>query len=116
MVDRAAGRRDDDVDAASQAAQLLADRLAAVDRQDPGAELAAVVVDRLGDLHRQLAGGDQDERRRAAARRPSPMGMRWSIGSANAAVLPVPVGASARRSRPASSGGIASRWIGVGSS
>ncbi len=40
----------------------------------------------------------------------------WSSGSANAAVLPVPVGASASRSRPASSGGIASCWIGVGSS
>ena len=66
VVDRPAGCRDDDVDAAPQAAQLLADRLAAVDRQDPGAELAAVLVERLGDLHRQLARRDQDERRRAA--------------------------------------------------
>ena len=38
VVDRAAGRGDDDVDAAPQAAQLLADRLAAVDRQDAGAD------------------------------------------------------------------------------
>ena len=66
VVDRPARRRDDDVDAAAQAAQLLADRLAAVDRQDPGAELAAVLVERLGDLHRQLARRDEDERRRAA--------------------------------------------------
>ena len=66
VVDRPARRRDDDVDAAPQPAQLLADRLAAVDRQDPGTELAAVLVERLGDLHRQLAGRDQDERRRAA--------------------------------------------------
>ena len=117
VVDRAAGRRDDDVDAAPQAAQLLADRLAAVDRQDAGAHLAAVLVERLGDLHRELAG-------RARGRAPDvpPVAglrrsaMRWSVGRAKAAVLPVPVGASASRSRPASSGGIASRWIGVGSS
>ena len=59
------GRRDDDVDAAPEAAQLLADRLAAVDRQDPRAELAAVLRERLGDLHRELARRDQDERRGA---------------------------------------------------
>ena len=57
---------------------------------------------------------------RAPARR-APCVRRWSssrcrIGSANAAVLPVPVAAWPSRSRPASSGGIASRWIGVGSS
>ena len=41
---------------------------------------------------------------------------RWIIGSANAAVLPVPVPAWPIRSRPVSSSGIASRWMGVGSS
>ena len=50
----------------------------------------------------------------AASRRPA--GSRASIGRANAAVLPVPVAACPSRSLPASSGGIASRWIGVGSS
>ena len=35
----------------------------------------------------------------------------WRIGRAKAAVLPVPVGASASRSRPASRGGIAASWI-----
>ena len=60
------GRRDHDVDAPPQAAQLLADRLAAVDRQDAGAELTAVGVERLGDLHRELAGRDEDERRGTA--------------------------------------------------
>ena len=39
-----------------------------------------------------------------------------SSGSANAAVLPVPVAAWPTRSRPSSSGGIACAWIGVGSS
>ena len=66
MVDRPARRGDDDVHAAPEAAQLLTDRLAAVDRQDAGAHLAAVLEERLGDLHRQLAGRDQDERGRAA--------------------------------------------------
>ena len=37
-------------------------------------------------------------------------------GGAKAAVLPVPVAACARTSRPARSGGIAAIWIGVGSS
>ena len=61
---------------------------------------------------------------RGSARGPAPpgrrrsgrAGSRCSSGRANAAVLPVPVAAWPSRSRPASSGGIASRWIGVGSS
>ena len=115
VVERAARRRHDDVDAALERAQLRADRLAAVDRQDAHAEPAPVLVDRLGDLHRQLARRHEHERGGVAhrcARRSS----RWRIGSANAAVLPVPVAACPSRSRPSSSGGIASRWIGVGSS
>ena len=59
------GRRDDDIDPAAQAAQLLADRLAAVDRDHAGTERLAVDVERLGDLHRQLAGRDDDEGARA---------------------------------------------------
>ncbi len=42
--------------------------------------------------------------------------MRSRIGRANAAVLPVPVAAWPSRSRPSMSGGMDSRWIGVGSS
>src|SRR5438105_3416276 len=38
------------------------------------------------------------------------------MGSANAAVLPVPVAAWPRRSRPSMSGRIVCSWIGVGSS
>jgi hypothetical protein len=38
------------------------------------------------------------------------------IGSAKAAVLPVPVAAWPRRSRPSISGLIVCSWIGVGSS
>ncbi len=61
VVDRPAGRGDDDVHAVAQGAELAADRLAAVDRQDPHAELAAVAVDRLGHLHGELARRDQHE-------------------------------------------------------
>ena len=39
---------------------------------------------------------------------------RSRIGSAKAAVLPVPVCAMPQRSRPARIGGIACAWIGVG--
>ncbi len=66
VVDRATRRGDHDVDPASQAPELLADGLAAVDRQDARAELPAVLRERLRDLHRELAGRDQDERRGAA--------------------------------------------------
>jgi hypothetical protein len=45
-----------------------------------------------------------------------PARQRCSSGSANAAVLPVPVAAWPEQVAPSSSGGIASRWIGVGSS
>ena len=62
VVDGAAGRGDDDVDAAVELLQLAVDRLAAVDRHDLDAEMPAVLEDRLADLHRQLAGGDQHER------------------------------------------------------
>ena len=70
VVDRATRRGDDDVDAAAEAAQLLADRLAAVDRQDPRAHLAAVLEEGLGDLHRELAGRDQDRAPTCRPRRP----------------------------------------------
>ena len=40
---------------------------------------------------------------------------RWSRGRTNAAVLPVPVWAPARTSRPARTSGIAARWTAVGS-
>jgi hypothetical protein len=41
---------------------------------------------------------------------------RSTSGSANAAVFPVPVAARPITSRPASSGGMACTWMGVGSS
>ena len=84
----------------AQRAQLAADRLPAVDRQHARAERLAVAVHRLGHLHRELARGHEHERDRAR-RRGRPSARRCSIGSANAAVLPVPVAAWPSRSRPA---------------
>ena len=114
VVDRPARRGDDDVDAVAQGAELAADRLAAVDRQDPHAELAPVAVHRLGHLHGELAGRHQHEG--DGLRRRTVGSTSCSAGRANAAVLPVPVAACPSTSWPASSGGMASRWIGVGSS
>ena len=101
-------------DAALEDLELVDDRLAAVDGQHVGVELAAVLVDGLGDLDGQLAGGDQDERERArrwrrarcargsAGRTPPSCRCRWRPGRAG-------------RGRPMT-GGIDSAWIGVGSS
>ena len=61
MVERASGSRDDDVDAALEGAELLLHRLAAVDRQHARSHRSAIPVDRFGDLHRQLARGDEDQ-------------------------------------------------------
>jgi hypothetical protein len=56
VIERAARRRDHDVDAAFERAQLLRDRLPAVDRQHADAERPAVGVNRFRDLHREFAG------------------------------------------------------------
>ncbi|MFT3851219.1 MAG: hypothetical protein QM733_00525 [Ilumatobacteraceae bacterium] len=65
----AARRADDDVDALRQRVQLALDRLAAVERDDACPEAAAVAVDRLRHLDRQLTGGHQDDGHRPAAAR-----------------------------------------------
>ena len=68
VVHDAAGRADHDLDAALERAQLALDRLAAVDRQDRHRLIFAVRVQRLGDLHRQLARRRQNQRLRRAVR------------------------------------------------
>src|SRR5205085_2855003 len=103
------GRRDNDVDAAPQAADLLGIRLTAVNGKRDNAMRLAVAVDRLGDLHAQFTRRHQDDCQ--GRMRPCCAASRWTRGRANAAVLPVPVAAWPIRSRPKSSGGIASRWI-----
>ena len=61
VVDGSARRRDHEVDAAPQAAQLLADRLPAVHRQHADARRPPIAMDRLGHLHRELARRHEDE-------------------------------------------------------
>ncbi len=61
MVERAAGRRDDDVRAAFEGAGLLQHRGAAVHGHDAERRAARVLVHRLGDLHRELARRDEHE-------------------------------------------------------
>jgi hypothetical protein len=68
VIQRPARRGDDHVDAAFQSPDLLAHCRSAVNRGDLHSELSAVPVDRLGDLHRELARRHQHEPRRAAAR------------------------------------------------
>ncbi len=53
----------DHVHPAVEGLELVVDGLAAVDREHGDAEGLAVAVHRLGDLHRQLPGGDQDQGR-----------------------------------------------------
>jgi len=67
VVAGAAGRRDDDVDAAREHLDLAAERLPAVDGGDACAQVAAIAVHRLRDLGGQLARGDEHERLRVAA-------------------------------------------------
>ena len=67
VIERTAGRGDDHVDAALQHAQLVLHRRAAIDRQRAHSERLPVLVHRLGDLHRQLARGHEDQRGGARA-------------------------------------------------
>ena len=69
VIDGPARGRDDDLDTAPQAPELLADRLTAVDGKDTDAKVATVAGESLGDLHRQLAGRDEHDGRCAAVRR-----------------------------------------------
>ena len=117
VIERAARRGDDDVGAALERADLLR---ASARRRRPAATRDAdalrVLVDRFGDLHRQLARRHEHE----AA------GLRFAgvvferAAAASAARTPrscrcrSPPGRAGRV--PASSSGIVSRWTGVGSS
>ena len=68
VIECASGRGDHHVDAALEGADLRLHRRATVDRHRDRAESLAVAVDRLGDLHRKLAGGHEHERGGAFAR------------------------------------------------
>ena len=65
VIERATRRRNDDVRASPQGANLLIHRRSAVTRDDGQLRFLAVLVDRLGDLHRKFARGNEDQRPRA---------------------------------------------------
>src|SRR4029079_1130310 len=67
VIQRPPRSGDDDVHAAPQGTELLLNRLPTVHRHDGGAEGgASVSVYRLGDLHRQLASRNEDQRTSSA--------------------------------------------------
>ena len=116
QVEQAAGRGDQDVDAARQGLDLAAIAQAADDGAEAQAEAAAVGVEAAGDLDRELAGRRQHERTRALGLRRARLDAArcCSTGSAKAAVLPVPVWAMPSTSRPCSSAGNGARLDGRG--
>ena len=103
QIEQAAGRGDQDIDAAGERVHLgtLAD--AAEHHRVAQRQVAAVGAEILADLGGELAGRRQDQGAGRAGGgthwRPS---KRCRIGTAKAAVLPVPVWAMPSRSRPAS--------------
>ena len=116
VIEQAAGGGDQHVDAARQRLSIcgaMAD--AAEDDGDPDAEMAAVGAEAVADLAASSRVGLS-----TSTRQPRRIGSRLlaarrcRIGSAKAAVLPVPVWAMPCRSLPASTLGMAWTWIGVG--
>jgi hypothetical protein len=101
VIEQAAGSGDDDVDAAGQRLALWAMADAAEDGGDAEAEVSAIGLEAFGDLGGEFTRRREHERAAAA---PAPAlrsaARRWRIGRAKAAVLPVPVWAMPRRSRP----------------
>ena len=86
--------------------------LAAEDRQDPQIfQMLAVGFKGFGHLNGKFPGGGEDENLRTLV---LSVRSRVSSGRAKAAVLPVPVWAWPTTSLPASTWGIISCWMGVG--
>ncbi len=71
MIERAAGRRHDDVGAAAERMDLIAHGRAAVQRHDRQAQTRGVLADGVRHLHRELAGRHEHHPARQAA---SPLG------------------------------------------
>ena len=114
VIEGAARGCNNDVHSAAQGMELAADRLAAVDRYHPGAEVAPIAIEGLRNLDGQFPGRDQNQRCGSVG--PVLRAILCRAGRAKAAVLPVPVAACPNKSLPARRIGIACDWIGVGSS
>ena len=112
MIEQAAGRRDQDIDAAVELLDLLVHVGAADQQRDVELVVDAQHLEALGDLGASSRVGARISERgmRARAR---PLSSRQSIGRTKAAVLPVPVWAMPSTSRPVRATGMAWLWIGV---
>ena len=115
-VEQAAGRGDEHVDAVLRArgpgAPIGTPPMASVDSMP---QVPSVGAEAVEDLAGELAGRAQHQHAAGLAFRRWRLLARWlRIGSAKAAVLPVPVWAMPMRSRPASRSGMVWAWIGVG--
>ena len=110
QVDQPAGRGDEDLDALSQGPGLRALADAAEDHRVPQAGVASVGAEALADLRRPVRGSGRAREpgwaRRAALRsHGESLARRCRMGSAKAAVLPVPVWRNrAGRGRPSVAG------------
>ena len=116
VVEQPAGRGDQHVDAARHRLGLPALRHAAEHQRGADAGMAAIGAEAFGDLAGQLARRAQNQHaaaRAASAGRLSAIS-RCRIGSAKAAVLPVPVWAMPCTSRPCKHMRDGLSWIGVG--
>ena len=112
MVEKPPGRRDQDVGAALERVELRSKADAAINRRNRDVRMFSERREMLGDLIGEFAGRSENECARLSARLVhEPLQYR----KPKAAVLPLPVSALPRTSRPSRAGGIARAWIGVGS-
>ena len=116
VVEQTARRGDQHVDAARQGLDLGRMADAAEYDRDGETDMAAVGAEAFRDLRWPARAWARAPARGSpcASRCGFLAARRWMIGSANAAVLPVPVCAMPSRSRPVSTMGIALAWMGVG--
>jgi hypothetical protein len=116
MVEQAAGRGDQDIDALVDQRVLLLEADAADQERLGELHVLGIGVEVLrhlrGQFPRRAQEGQHELRGMRARARPRASAV--IIGSVKLAVLPVPVCAMPRTSRPSSAGGMAPAWIGVG--
>ena len=115
QVEEPSGGRDEDLGVRAERHLVALLAHASVDDGVPDRVVTAVGLHAFADLRRELARRRQDEAPDARRARRRDEERCCSIGSTNAAVLPVPVWAQARRSRPCRACGITSFCTGEGS-
>ena len=106
VIEQAARRGDDDVDARAERVLLRAHADAAEDRRAGDRRVHGDFLELFDDLRRELARRRHDERARRAALVARAVDGGWAAGTRRS--LPLPVIAQASTSRPSIAGGIAS--------